>query len=344
MQITIVAPSSQTLKRCEEFMRKALISALSIGVGFGSSCVRGQMVPNTLQLDVVITPYIWAACVYLLPDGNVWGCAEDDRPLLFIESGARVVSKSVTVTSMVELSAFAEVPGVGIKAFAIPVTMSTDTPGVMWAVNPATTADIFQWAYATARRTISKADSWPPMSKVVTSPAASSYGYGNMHIRWLPAVYKSRFQLTCYVLSVETEAMFQNSDIVSGVRGLPDNISYRSSFLRDVRMQGSGQTVDGTIIHYEPNGSYSIQSCPRTASGQCAVDGDAIAVDPSVIPLRSTVDFRLAGDRTGLGYRRALDTGGAIVGNHIDIYYGTRRRECRNWGSNHVGELKLHRF
>lgn len=344
MQITIVALSSQALKRCEEFGRTILICILAVAVGFGSSCARAQVAPSEIQLNVGITPYIWAECIYLSPDGNLWGCAEDDRPMVFIESGARVVSKSVTVTSIVQLSAFAQAPEVGIKAFAIPVTMSTDTPGVMWAVNPVTTAGIFQWAHATARRTISKADSGPPMSKVVTSPAASFYEYGNMYIRWLPAVYKSRFQLTCYVLSVETEAMFQNSDIVSGVRGLPNNISYRSSFLRDVRMQGSGQTADGTIIHYEPNGSYSIQSCPRTASGQCAIDGDAIAVDPSVIPLRSTVDFRLAGARTGLGYRRALDTGGAIVGNHIDIYYGTRRRECRNWGSNQIGELKLHRF
>ena len=54
-----------------------------------------------------------------------------------------------------------------------------------------------------------------------------------------------------------------------------------------------------------------------TASGVRAVPGVTVAVDPSVIPLGSTllVDY---GDGILLRYR-ADDTGGAVKGNHIDL-------------------------
>lgn len=51
-----------------------------------------------------------------------------------------------------------------------------------------------------------------------------------------------------------------------------------------------------------------------TASGIPASE-DVIAVDPSVIPLGSRVYIE------GVGFRTAADTGGAIIGNFIDIYY-----------------------
>jgi 3D (Asp-Asp-Asp) domain-containing protein len=67
-----------------------------------------------------------------------------------------------------------------------------------------------------------------------------------------------------------------------------------------------------------------------TAKGTCAVDGSTIAVDPDVIPLRSTVAIETVGSRS------ALDTGHAITGNHIDVYYGARRSACQLAGhSNH---------
>ena len=56
------------------------------------------------------------------------------------------------------------------------------------------------------------------------------------------------------------------------------------------------------------------------------MDGATIAVDPSVIPLRSTVSIDTVGPRT------AADTGGAIRGCHIDEYFGTRRTDCTTAG------------
>jgi len=80
-----------------------------------------------------------------------------------------------------------------------------------------------------------------------------------------------------------------------------------------------------------PDSCYYISSCPRTASQQCAQVGTTIAVDvpaawlpprQPVIPFRGTVNIET------LGIRQALDSGGAIVGYHIDVYNGIGRAAC----------------
>lgn len=52
-----------------------------------------------------------------------------------------------------------------------------------------------------------------------------------------------------------------------------------------------------------------------TASGAKVMEGRTIAVDPSVIPMGWWVYI------DGLGYRKAEDTGGAIKGKKIDVYF-----------------------
>ena len=50
-----------------------------------------------------------------------------------------------------------------------------------------------------------------------------------------------------------------------------------------------------------------------------------IAVDPSVIPLGTKVYVE------GYGYAIAADTGGAIKGNRVDLFFNTEA-EASNWG------------
>ncbi|GAA0849237.1 3D domain-containing protein [Paenibacillus glucanolyticus] len=62
-----------------------------------------------------------------------------------------------------------------------------------------------------------------------------------------------------------------------------------------------------------------------TYSGARVVEGRTIAVDPEVIPIGWWVYIE------GLGYRRAEDTGGAIKGNKIDIYFESEEY-CMQFG------------
>ncbi|MBI3925088.1 MAG: 3D domain-containing protein [Armatimonadetes bacterium] len=62
----------------------------------------------------------------------------------------------------------------------------------------------------------------------------------------------------------------------------------------------------------------------RTASG-APVHLGAVAVDPRVIPLGTKLYI------PGYGYGRALDTGGAIQGNKIDVWFPSSA-QCYGWG------------
>lgn len=61
-----------------------------------------------------------------------------------------------------------------------------------------------------------------------------------------------------------------------------------------------------------------------TASGQRAGRG-TIAADPDVLPMRTQVYV------PGYGYGTVLDTGGAIQGRHIDLFFSTHQK-AREWG------------
>ncbi len=62
-----------------------------------------------------------------------------------------------------------------------------------------------------------------------------------------------------------------------------------------------------------------------TRSGEWTRPG-VVATDPSVIPLYSTVSIE------GLGTYTALDTGGGVRGNHVDVWFESCS-DAINWGS-----------
>lgn len=83
---------------------------------------------------------------------------------------------------------------------------------------------------------------------------------------------------------------------------------------------GSGQRM---TVH---STAYCLQGF--TARGTRVALG-TIAVDPGVIPLGSLVYVE------GYGWARALDTGGAIRGRFIDVWFPTLG-QCYQWGSRPV--------
>ena len=66
-----------------------------------------------------------------------------------------------------------------------------------------------------------------------------------------------------------------------------------------------------------------------TATGAWPVAHHTVAVDPSVIPMGTKMYVE------GYGYAVAQDTGGAIVGNIIDVFLDSEW-ECIQWGRRHV--------
>ena len=89
----------------------------------------------------------------------------------------------------------------------------------------------------------------------------------------------------------------------------------------------NGITVSGKYL-----GKFSIShycSCPictgtakgsKTATGHYPREGRTVAVDPNFIPLHSIIYVE------GLGTFVAEDVGGAIKGNHLDIYIDDHQR------------------
>ncbi len=79
---------------------------------------------------------------------------------------------------------------------------------------------------------------------------------------------------------------------------------------------------------YEMEASAYTYSGNRTATGKHPAVG-LIAVDPSVIPLGTQLYVE------GYGYAVAADTGGAIKGHKVDLFFESVS-ECMNWGKRKV--------
>lgn len=128
--------------------------------------------------------------------------------------------------------------------------------------------------------------------------------------------------------------------------------SVRTTWGPDVYQKEEGvlEASDGTLIEYE--GILQLEAtaycacyncCGKypgnkwygiTATGTKAKVG-TIAVDPKVIPLGTKVYIEGLNGAKNYGYAVAEDTGGAIKGNIIDLYFNTHN-ETINWGRQQV--------
>ena len=195
--------------------------------------------------------------------------------------------------------------------------------------NRGTTVDLFSPVSSLTTDTAGKATVQlstrnQPATSILSASIAGVATPASTSVTWLPAKYESQFLVTCYTIA--NESLAAEKPVSSGVCGLSEKQSYRDAFLKDVKMQGSGVALDGTTIHYAGRGCFNTDTCARTATGACAVVGTTIAVDPNIIPKRSSVNLKVIGSRT------AQDTGGQITGYHIDEYLGPQPKLCKQLG------------
>ena len=94
------------------------------------------------------------------------------------------------------------------------------------------------------------------------------------------------------------------------------------------RVAATLPTVDATAYWANPQWSNG-----RTATGVAATYG-VVAVDPSVIPLGTRLYI------PGYGYGTAADTGGAIVGDRVDLCFDTAA-QALDWGRQTVTVYEL---
>lgn len=94
---------------------------------------------------------------------------------------------------------------------------------------------------------------------------------------------------------------------------VPENMIHGKKYVKKIVMQGTA---------YDPSAG------SRTAMGTRARVG-AVAVDPRVIPLGTKLYIESADGFPTYGFAVAEDTGGAIKGNKIDLFYNTRSEAYR---------------
>jgi peptidoglycan hydrolase-like protein with peptidoglycan-binding domain/3D (Asp-Asp-Asp) domain-containing protein len=129
----------------------------------------------------------------------------------------------------------------------------------------------------------------------------------------------ANFKITHYTYAREDDPKHANSRRVTAP-GLNPSETYRESFLGSpfgIRMQGTGLAENGKYIMYVGNGRYAYGVGGKYANVNKPYQ--QIAVDPTVIRPRSQVVVDPYRDK---GLMSADDIGGAIKGNHIDVFVG----------------------
>lgn len=131
-------------------------------------------------------------------------------------------------------------------------------------------------------------------------------------------VYKNGKEASKKEVSSKTVAVPVNAVIVHGTKDpvnyIPNrgnSVAYKKHLVMEsTAYSGHTTTATGVKPMYNPGGT------------------STIAVDPRVIPLGSLVYVE------GYGYARASDTGGAIKGNIIDVFFNNES-QCNQWGRKH---------
>lgn len=125
--------------------------------------------------------------------------------------------------------------------------------------------------------------------------------------------------ITGYYVPREDELPGTSEQIyVEGVGSL----SFSQNFLNETRTEGWGITRFGWALGYYSSTWHRSDEGPLDAAGNPLVVG-TIAVDPTVVPAGAQVQISTLPSPWGSRTFEATDTGGGIIGKHIDVFTGT---------------------
>lgn len=125
-----------------------------------------------------------------------------------------------------------------------------------------------------------------------------------------------------YVDGKETKREVVNREVIKEPK--PKIIAYGT---REKKVVQASRNLQGKRTLFVEATAYT-HTGNRTATGIEPYHG-VVAVDPKVIPLGTKLFVE------GYGYGEALDIGGSIKGNRIDLFFETKA-ECLNWGRRDV--------
>ena len=152
--------------------------------------------------------------------------------------------------------------------------------------------------YAVTYKNGEEIDREPISSKVITAPTPEIVEYGT-----------------------------KSALISSGDRIASDS---RNSHGSGVLTFKSGDTLTYSRVINASATAYTAKPGATTASGKAVYVG-GVAVDPKVIPLGTKLYITTPNGKIVYGMATAIDTGGAIKGNKVDLFYNTYN-ECVQFG------------
>lgn len=113
---------------------------------------------------------------------------------------------------------------------------------------------------------------------------------------------------------------------------------------REYELSSRGNEEQRTYINEFELTAYCncVKCCGKWSGGACAngeypTEGVTIAVDPKVIPLNTYVYI------DGIGERKAQDTGSAIKGNRIDVYFNDHNEALKFGRQKNIKVYKIER-
>ena len=141
-----------------------------------------------------------------------------------------------------------------------------------------------------------------------------------------------KFKVTYYWVTCEDDTKGERDTELLDKKGHSLG-KFRAEFVKKLRMEGTGRTVEGRTINWVGEGRCELVKTPwgLGAKDQSLEPFRSIAVDPKVIPLGTkilipqAVGARLPDGSLHDGVFVAADTGSAIKGQHIDLFCGLER-------------------